>query len=319
MQDRKESRQGSDPGSRNGILVVDKPPDWTSHDVVAKLRWATGIRRIGHAGTLDPLATGLLPICIGQATRVVEYLMEMPKAYRARMKLGEETDTEDATGALIRQTDPSGVREADVRDALLALRGPLEQVPPIYSAIKRDGEPLYKYARQGKKIERPTRTVTIYNLGGIAWEPPFVSFHVRCSKGTYIRSLCREVGHQLGVGAHLTALRRTECAGFTEEDAHPLESLLALDRAELFHRLLPMDRPLSDFESVVVRSQAVDSACRGQMLEATDLVDPPATHNGIVRLYDRQGRFLAIGRCMTAVAGRAIIHPKKVFCSPGSN
>jgi tRNA pseudouridine55 synthase len=308
------------PGGINGILVVDKPADWTSHDVVAKLRWATGIRRIGHAGTLDPLATGLLPICIGQATRVVEYLMDLPKAYRVRMKLGEETDTEDAEGALIRQADPSGVREADVRDALLGLRGPLEQVPPMYSALKKDGEPLYKYARRGKAVKRPPRRVTIYDIGEIAWESPFVSFRVRCSKGTYVRSLCRDIGRHLGVGAHLTALRRTESAGFTEEDAHPLLNLLALDPAELLERLVPMDRPLSAFESLVVRPELVGSVCRGQMLQLMDLIDPPAAlGDGIVRLYDPEGRFLALGRCTGAGGGAPVIYPKKVLCSPGQN
>ncbi len=207
----------------DGLLIVDKPAGWTSHDVIGRLRRLTGIRRIGHAGTLDPLATGVLPLGIGQGTRVLEYISDAEKQYTATLELGAVTDTYDADGTVIERRDWTGVSEQAIRYVLDGFRGAIEQQPPIYSAIKQGGVPLHRLARAGKVLTPPTRTVTIVALEVIAIDLPRVTIAVTCSKGTYIRSLAHDIGRRLGCGAHLTGLRRTKTGGFTIDQAHTIE------------------------------------------------------------------------------------------------
>ncbi len=301
----------------DGILVVDKPAGWTSHDVVAKCRGMIGIRKIGHAGTLDPEATGLLPLCIGRATRIVEYLMDLPKTYRVRMKLGEETDTEDATGTVIAVHDLDGISEEKIRSCLACWQGEREQVPPMYSALKQGGKRLYQYAREGKEITRKPRKVIFYHIDDLCCDLPFLSFRVRCSRGTYIRSLCRDLGRDLGVGGHMVALRRTKSAGFADADAVPLERLLEMDREQILECLFPPDRPLGGMPRLVIRSGSEIKVCRGQTISAEDLQERrEKIAAGPVRIYGSDGRFLAIGRCECSAGGALRVVPKKVFCRP---
>lgn len=298
-----------------GLLVVDKPSGCTSHDVVARLRKGLGIRKIGHAGTLDPDATGILPVCAGPATRIVEYLMELPKAYRVRMKLGEETDTEDASGRVTRRHGLKGLTEERVRAAVMRFLGEVRQVPPMYSALKSKGRRLYDLARKGEEVSRPPRTVNLYEIHGFQCDLPHVFFHVRCSKGTYIRSLCRDIGRELGVGAHLTDLRRTESAGFTEKDAHPLSEILAMGRDKGRALFVPMDVPLGHFPAAVVHSGKILKVRQGRPLEEEDLLRRPEglKPGDLLRLYGEDGAFLAIGRTGTPTGGGLRILPRKVF------
>jgi tRNA pseudouridine55 synthase len=304
--------------SSGGILVVDKPAAWTSHDVVAKCRHLTGIRRIGHAGTLDPDATGLLLVCLGQATRLVEYLMELPKTYQVRMKLGEETDSEDSSGKVVARRDLGKISEAKIRACLARYQGEIQQVPPLYSALKFQGKRLYRYAREGKMVEREPRRVTVYEIGSIDLALPYLSYRVKCSRGTYVRSLCRDMGRDLGVGGHLVSLRRTESASFTEADAIPLTRLLEMEADEILSHLTPMDHPLSGFSRMEVQSGAEMKVCRGQALSPEDLchrVDPWPVDLP-VRIYSENGRFLAMGKSRISPEGSPRLYPQKVFCVP---
>lgn len=208
-----------------GVLNVDKPQGLTSHDVVSVVRRLAKLRRVGHAGTLDPLATGVLLLCLGRATRLVEYLMGQPKQYEAAVRLGQETNTYDAEGEVVAERPFNHISAADIANALTQFRGPIQQQPPMYSAIKKDGQPLYKFARKGQEVERPFRTVHLYHLELTAWEPPFLHLALTCSSGTYVRSLAHDVGQLLGCGGHITALRRTAIGEFMVADAVPLEAL----------------------------------------------------------------------------------------------
>lgn len=212
----------------DGVVIVDKPRGLTSFDVVRKVRRAAGLRRVGHGGTLDPLASGVLPVCLGEATKLARFLLDADKEYEVTACFGVETDTFDADGAITRRCDASALREGDVRAALPALTGEILQVPPAYSAIKRDGRPLYAYARAGQAVETPPRRVRVHELELSRWDgPEAVSLRVRCAKGTYVRSLVADLGRGLGVGAHVTALRRTRSGPFSAAGARPLADVLA--------------------------------------------------------------------------------------------
>lgn len=304
------------PAVPDGILVVDKPAGWTSHDVVAGMRKRLGIKRVGHAGTLDPAATGLLPLCVGRATRIVEYLITLPKTYQARLKLGEETDTEDATGRILETGAPAELTPDRVRSVILSFLGDSMQIPPMYAALKVDGRRLYEYAREGDEILREPRAIHIYAIDDIAVNLPYASFRVRCSKGTYIRSLCRDVGRELGVGAHLTGLRRTESASFREVDAQPLDRLMGMSRTALYDLLIPMDRPLVCFEAVTVGLEAASKICHGQAVTGTDLrgIPDPWPVGHLVRIYGDDGTFLALGEAVFGRPGEPSVRPKKVLC-----
>ncbi|HEX3697419.1 MAG TPA: tRNA pseudouridine(55) synthase TruB [Polyangia bacterium] len=212
----------------DGVLVLDKPTGMTSFDVVRRIKHASGVRRVGHGGTLDPLASGVLPICLGEATKLAQFLLEADKEYEATIRFGVETDTYDADGAETRRADPSAITEAAVAEALAGFRGAIRQKAPVYSALKRDGQPLYAYARRGEAVDPPERAVTIHDLRLSRFAgPQGVSVFVRCSKGTYIRSLAFDLGRVLGPGAHLTALRRTRSGPFTIVAARALPEILA--------------------------------------------------------------------------------------------
>ncbi len=226
----------------DGALLVDKPSEWTSHDVVAKIRGHFRLPKVGHCGTLDPMATGLLILVIGKATRYSERLMASDKVYEGTMRLGEVTDSYDADGELVETRSIPPLDLHDLNEAASAFVGDLQQIPPMVSAKKVGGVPLYRLARQGKEIPREPRLVHVYTFRFQDHEDPFGYFRVSCTKGTYVRSLAHDLGQRLGCGAHLTALRRTASGRFDVADALPLQELLALDRKGLEARVIPLIR-----------------------------------------------------------------------------
>src|SRR5690606_34497847 len=213
----------------DGILAIWKPEGWTSHDVVAKTRRLLGMKRIGHAGTLDPMVTGVLPLCLGRSTRVVEYIQERPKSYEATICLGVATDTEDMTGEIIDSVESVQVSEQDIKKVLKQFIGNIEQIPPMYSAVKVDGKRLYELAREGKSVERKARQMTIHQIELISIDfekkLPQFTFSVLCSKGTYIRTLCVDIGRALGVPAAMASLVRTMSGGIVKEQCVTLEQV----------------------------------------------------------------------------------------------
>ena len=224
----------------DGVLLVDKPAAWTSHDVVAKVRAHFGFKKVGHCGTLDPMATGLLVLVLGRATRLSEKLTSDDKAYEGTILLGVTTNTEDADGATLETKPVPPLTEADLQAALQKYRGDIYQTPPMISAIKHQGSPLYKLARKGIEVVREPRLVHIYDLRLLATELPRLKFRMACSKGTYVRTLAADIGRDLGCGAHLAELRRTAAGAFKLEQAHTLEQILARPRAELAQWILPI-------------------------------------------------------------------------------
>lgn len=242
----------------DGILNIDKPQNMTSHDVVSAVRRLTGVRRVGHTGTLDPMATGVLPVCIGRAARIMEYLDMDLKTYRCTMVLGITTDTQDIWGNVISRS-PVSAGEEEIRQAFVPFHGVIDQKPPMYSALKVNGKKLYEYAREGKTVDVKSRKVYIDSLeiekitsGAV----PEVSFTVRCTKGTYIRTICQDAGQALGCGAAMTGLRRLASGAFDAADAVSLEELKEMDGEALTEKLLPADYPLTAFGKVVACEDA---------------------------------------------------------------
>lgn len=229
----------------DGLLLVDKPAGMTSHDVVNAVRKMFNIKKAGHGGTLDPAATGLLVLLLGRATKLSDAVMGGDKTYEGVMRLGTSTTTQDAEGEPIGGADPGGLSEALVRAAVAQLRGDIYQTPPMVSALKKDGVPLYKLARKGEEVERKPRLVHIYKFDVTEFGIPDSKIIVKCTKGTYVRTLCHDVGETLGCGAHLAALRRTQSGKFSVADAIPFADLKTLPRADLPARIIPMLSALS--------------------------------------------------------------------------
>lgn len=262
----------------NGFLVVDKPARLTSHDVVAKVRRAAGRgTRVGHAGTLDPMATGVLVVCLGAATRLVEWATAADKQYQAEITLGIETTTYDRDGVVTR-TAPSTARDDEIEAALSRLRGTIVQQAPAHSAVKVGGEPLYRAARRGEAVVAPSRQVTIHRLALVARHGERLELDVHCSKGTYVRSIAHDLGELLGCGAHLSALRRTVSGAFTLEASRPLESALALLSARDPSTLLPLEVGVIGMPRMDVAAPEVDdlrhgrpigeASCTGELVRA---------------------------------------------------
>ncbi len=268
----------------NGILLLDKDEGWTSQDCISKLRGILGERRIGHAGTLDPLATGLLVVLVGRATRAAAFAEAETKEYIAAFRPGIVTDTQDITGNLLRSSDvlPS---EEDVRAALPRFTGEIEQIPPMYSAIKINGRKLYDIARRGGEVEREARRITIHSIDYLGQENGDHMLRIRCSKGTYIRTLCHDLGEYLGCGGCMAALRRTRSGSFSVENARRIGELTRADR----DTLLPADTLFSAAASMTLTA-AQEKRCRCGNPFRTDAPD------GETRFYSENGEFLAIGR-----------------------
>lgn len=268
----------------NGILLVDKPAGWTSHDVVAKLRGVLGERRMGHSGTLDPMATGLLVVFAGRATRAVSFSENHTKCYEAHLRLGLTTDTQDTTGTVLSRAERA-VSRAELEAVLPQFRGDILQVPPMYSALKVDGKKLYEIARRGGEVARKARPITIEELTVLGEADGDYILRVRCSKGTYIRTLCHDLGEYLGCGGCMAALRRTRSGSFSVENARRIGELTRADR----DTLLPADTLFSAAASLTLTA-AQEKRCRCGNPFRTDAPD------GETRFYSEGGEFLAIGR-----------------------
>lgn len=224
----------------DGILLVDKPTGMTSHDVVHRIRRHFNLKKVGHGGTLDPAATGLLVILLGRGTRASSRFMSSDKTYEGTIRLGITTDSQDADGKIIGEADASGITREQLETAMAKFRGDMYQTPPMVSAIKVEGVPLYKLARRGEEIERKPRFIHIYDFRLLSFTPPSATFVLQCSKGTYVRTICHDVGNALGVGAHLSQLRRTETAGYSIKQAVTFDHLLTLEQMDLLKIALPL-------------------------------------------------------------------------------
>ena len=270
----------------DGVLLLDKPVGLSSNDALIKTKRMLNAKKAGHTGTLDPFATGLLPLCFGEATKFSQDLLEADKTYLTTVHLGQRTDTGDTEGQVIETHDVNVTRE-QIEAVLERFRGPIEQVPPMYSALKRDGKPLYEYARAGVTLEREARPVTIHKLEFISYEAPFLKLEVKCSKGTYIRVLGEDIGAALGCGAHLNALRRTQVGALTMENIVTLEDVAA--HAAPLELLAPVDALLSSFPAVQLTGELAKRFLNGQRLPLgkEPAVTPPRLEQvpGRVRVY----------------------------------
>lgn len=278
----------------NGILVVHKEKGYTSHDVVAKLRGICKQKKIGHTGTLDPDATGVLPVCLGKATKVCDFLTDSSKEYRAVMHLGLVTDTQDITGEIL-ERKPVTVNEEQVRAAIMGFVGDYMQVPPMYSALKVNGQKLCDLARKGVEVERKARQITIFSIQIEEICLPFVTMKIACSKGTYIRTLCHDIGAQLGVGACMEKLCRTKAAGFLLENAHSLSEIeLAAKNNSLVDMLIPVDKVFSDYPAVTVKKEFEVLYSNGNPLQEKMFAEASVYKEGPIRVYDEEGQFIGI-------------------------
>ncbi len=279
----------------DGIVIVDKPAGWTSQDVTARLRRVFGTRRIGHGGTLDPMATGVLPVFVGRATRGVEFFEHAEKEYEAVLRLGITTDTEDMTGTVLAEK-PVSVTKAEFLGILRQFQGIIQQIPPMYSALKVNGQKLCDLARRGKTVERQPRTVTVRELTCLEFAGSTARIRVRCSKGTYIRTLCKDIGEALGCGGCMESLRRTAAGAYTAEEAVPLQTLLETDAPERYLR--PVDSLFTGFEAVTLTANQ-EKRCRNGCGFSV------AVAEGTYRAYSGAGEFLMLARVengtMTAI------------------
>ncbi len=290
----------------SGVLLLDKPTGFSSNGALQKVRWLYQAEKAGHTGNLDPLATGLLPVCLGEATKFSQFLLNADKAYRASIRLGVTTDSGDSDGNVL-QSSPVEASLEQVRSVLAGLVGEVEQIPPMYSALKHQGRALYEYARQGVDVVRQPRRITLFSIELLAFQADSLDIAVACSKGTYIRVLAEEIGRQLGCGAHLTGLRRTRTAGFDLADAITLDQLEAMTLAQRDARLLATDCLLGEMIDVQLSDQASHSWCHGNPVWQAQL---PAA--GELRVYDAAHRFIGLGQILPD--GR--LAPKRVVRPP---
>jgi len=279
----------------NGILLLDKPIGFTSSAALQKVRWLFEAEKAGHTGNLDPLATGVLPLCFGEATKFSQYLLEADKGYETLIQLGVTTATGDTEGEVLAQREVR-VTQADVENLLPEFRGAIEQIPPMYSALKKDGQPLYKLAREGKTVEREPRSVQIHRLELLAFdaEKAQVRLSISCSKGTYIRTLAEDIGEKLGCGAHVAELVRTKAGPFELAQCRSLEDLIAIQEEKgamaLDESLLPVDTALQDLPLLRLSTSSAFYWLHGQPVRA-----PNAPKFGLLRVQNADGEFIGIG------------------------
>jgi tRNA pseudouridine55 synthase len=293
----------------SGILLIDKPEGVTSFEVVRRARKALGIRKIGHLGTLDPMATGLLPLCLLEATKLVPYLMPGPKVYRARVRLGVATDTQDATGEVVSRCETLPA-PAQIYAAAAAFVGEVTQIPPMYSALHCQGERAYRRARRGETVDLPPRTVTVYALTVDEVAIPSFTMTVKCSQGTYVRTLAKDLGDALGCGAHLTALRRLAVGALRVEEALPLAVLAELGRGELEQRIIPISRCLPGMRPVEVGLAEARLLRQGQLLvrPADDFKDGEQ-----VQVFS-EAELVAVAQ-VRSLTPQAVLAPVRVFAA----
>ena len=278
----------------DGIILVNKPQGLTSNGVLQRVKHLFRAKKAGHTGSLDPLATGMLPLCFGEATKFCQYLLDADKCYETTGLLGVTTDTGDSMGEVIARAELINCSTEALHTALSQYRGPIQQIPPMYSALKHQGKPLYKYARAGVTLERPPRDITIHTLELQAFDGQRMDLTVKCSKGTYIRSLVESIGNALGVGAHVTRLHRSYTAGFEHEPMYTLDALAEMTEDQLLACLLPMERAVHHLPIIIINQTGVQKLRDGKSLEQEDLLD----NIGCVRLYDENGAFIGLGESL---------------------
>jgi tRNA pseudouridine55 synthase len=293
----------------DGIFNINKPTGMTSHDVVAKIRKLLKQKRVGHAGTLDPAASGVLPICAGQATRVAEYLSESGKAYSAEIVFGIVTDTYDSEGTIIRTSSIENLSLRQIEEALPHFTGPQMQLPPRYSAIKLQGQPAYKRVRAGEDVSLEPRPIVIYQINIIAWQPPRLTLDIECSKGTYIRSLAYDLGEHLNCGAYLDKLVRTRSGPFTLSESITLEQLAdTVTSGTIEEYLYPADKVLQDYPALMLDAATAEHVRHGNPFKYEEQAE--YTQAQLARVYDEAEHFLAIAEWDTELK---LWQPKKVF------
>lgn len=281
----------------NGVINIYKEKGYTSHDVVAKLRGIVGQRKIGHTGTLDPDAVGVLPVCLGKATKICGLLTEKEKVYETVLLLGRTTDTQDISGEVISEQDPSSLEQESVQNAILSFSGEYDQVPPMYSAVKVEGKKLYELAREGKIVERKPRKVFIHEIKILEYDLPRVKLEVRCSKGTYIRTLCHDIGVRLGCGGCMEYLKRTRSGDFEEKDSLTLDEVIKKrDEGTLMEAIYPIDRIFLRYPAGAVVKEWEKCARNGGILPkyAVMLENAVVKDDVMVRLYDEEHHFIAL-------------------------
>ena len=291
----------------NGILVVDKPAGISSNDVVQQAKRLFGAQKVGHTGSLDPLATGVLPLCFGEATKFSQYLLDADKKYWAQVRLGITTETADADGEVIAQADTSRITESQVTAALETFVGEIEQIPSMYSALKHQGQPLYKLARQGIEVERAPRRISIYSAELLQFSEASIELRVHCSKGTYIRSLAEDLGAALGCGGHVSALRRLAAGPYEEAQATTLDELREVgDVREMDALLLPVSSAVGSWPAVRLHEDTAHYVRQGQPVQVAH-----APTDGWVQIFElaEEDRFLGVGEILTdgRVAPRRLV------------
>ncbi len=288
----------------HGIILLDKPLGYSSSQAVQKVRWLFAARKAGHTGSLDPFATGMLPICLGEASKTAGFMLDASKRYLATARLGQATATGDTEGDVVTQMPVPALSPKAIDAAFESFRGAIEQVPPMYSALKHQGQPLYKFARDGIEVKRKSRTVIIHGLELVAWDEPLLIFRVHCSKGTYVRTLAEDIAGKLGTCAHLQALRRLDVEPFREAD---MISLDELERAALAGQqdllLLPLDTGLESWPMIQLSGEEQVRFTHGNPAPVQE------THRGKVRVYALSGEILGLGE----VRDDHQVHPKRLF------
>lgn len=299
----------------NGIVNIYKEEGYTSHDVVAVLRKVVGQKKIGHTGTLDPDATGVLPVCLGRATKVCELLTDHDKTYEALLLLGKTTDTQDISGEALEERDPGNLTEEEVRSCIESFIGEYDQIPPMYSALKVNGKKLYELAREGKTVERKSRKVQIHGIRILEMNLPHVRMEVDCSKGTYIRTLCHDIGEKLQVGGCMEELERTKVGRFLKEDAVTLDEVRQkMEQGEGAELFTPLDQIFAELPAVTVTDAKAWMSYNGNDLPERFLLEKEAWTDGQeVRVYDSRKNFIGLYQYR---APKKLFHIKKMFLDP---
>lgn len=299
----------------NGIVNIYKEKGYTSHDVVAVLRKVVGQKKIGHTGTLDPDATGVLPVCLGRATKVCELLTDHDKTYEALLLLGKTTDTQDISGEVLEERDPGNLTEEEVRSCIESFIGEYDQIPPMYSALKVNGKKLYELAREGKTVERKSRKVQIHGIRILEMNLPHVRMEVDCSKGTYIRTLCHDIGEKLQVGGCMEELERTKVGCFLKEDAVTLDEVRQkMEQGEGAELFTPLDQIFAELPAVTVTDAKAWMSYNGNDLPERFLLEKEAWTDGQeVRVYDSRKNFIGLYQYR---APKKLFHIKKMFLDP---
>lgn len=299
----------------NGIVNIYKEKGYTSHDVVAVLRKVVGQKKIGHTGTLDPDATGVLPVCLGRATKVCELLTDHDKTYEALLLLGKTTDTQDISGEVLEERDPGDLTEEEVRSCIESFIGEYDQIPPMYSALKVNGKKLYELAREGKTVERKSRKVQIHGIRILEMNLPHVRMEVDCSKGTYIRTLCHDIGEKLQVGGCMEELERTKVGRFLKEDAVTLDEVRQkMEQGEGAELFTPLDQIFAELPAVTVTDAKAWMSYNGNDLPERFLLEKEEWTDGQeVRVYDSRKNFIGLYQYRTL---KKLFHIKKMFLDP---